>query len=173
MASANPAWTDANVVSAREAFCNCKAFVSGWSNYEDVKLVASLKNAKSLAQVNELERTYIAYMQALEPFQPKRSEVDEQKEKLMESINDEAGSLMNLYMKGLIDSMPDAKYVPMMYVVPQSGTYWVKGVPFAREQAGRARTNMYFNGATVVVFVAVVAAFIYKKCCQIKYEMNW
>eukprot|EP00798_Chlamydomonas_sp_ICE-L_P008426 gene8425-biopygen3764 len=89
MASANPAWTDANVVSAREAFCNCKAFVSGWSNYEDVRLVASLKNAKSLAQVNELERTYIAYMQALEPFQPKRSEVDEQKEKFMESINDE------------------------------------------------------------------------------------
>ena len=67
--------------------------------------------------------------------------------------------------------MPDAKYVPMMYVVPQSGTYWVKGVPFAREQACRARINMYFNGATVVVFVAVVAAFIYKKFCQIKYEV--
>eukprot|EP00798_Chlamydomonas_sp_ICE-L_P008454 gene8454-biopygen3802 len=124
MESEKPAWTDANVVSAREAFCNCKAFVSGWSNYEDARLVASLKNAKLLAQVNELERTYIAYMQALEPFQPKRSEV--------------------------------------------SGTYWVKGVPFAREQAGRARANMYFNGATVVVFVAVVAAFIYNKFFQIK-----
>jgi len=168
MESEEISWTDANVVSAREAFGNCKAFVSGGSNYEDARLVASLKNAKSLAQVNELERTYIAYMQALEPFQPKRSEVDEQKEKLMESINDEPGSLMNLIMKGLIDSMPDEKYVPMMYVVPYSGTYWVKGVPFAREQAGlareqacRARANMYFNGATVVVFVAVVAAFIY------------
>jgi hypothetical protein len=161
-------WTDADVSSAREAFRNCKAFAYMWpSNYDDVLLVASLENAKSLTQINELERTYIAYMRALEPFQPQRSEVEEQKEKLLNEINSgEDDSVMKQFMAAMMDRMPDAKHAPMMYEVPYSGTYWVKGVPFAREQATRARSNMYIKAATFVVVVGIVAllvAFVYKK----------
>jgi hypothetical protein len=127
------AYSDPDVMRARVAFFNCAGVLS-FTNYVDHILRKSLESAATLSRVDQLEKTYSDYMDALAPRQPSEAFL---------------GRVYGPGAKRAPWDAPDPRPGDVFYFLPNSGGYWVSGKEGIKAYTNAARSRISREGSSL------------------------